>query len=152
MFGYVLSVPGIVLNFKMREECKRYSFQLSTFISVVHKMGQFASHILQDYFDRKRLMSRVRHARPLSPGDRHSKKHISQDLLFLQAVSNAHNTANKGTVNCWYAHSYNWTALVIFFSNRYYQKHQNKVHLANQDIFSCPRSVCKRDVLWKRRA
>ena len=43
-------------------------------------------------------MSRVKHARPPSPGDRHSKKHISQDLLFLQAVSNAHNTANKGTV------------------------------------------------------
>ena len=43
-------------------------------------------------------MSKVKHARPPSPGDRHSKKHISQDLLFLQAVSNAHNTANKGTV------------------------------------------------------
>ena len=89
-------------------------------------MGHFASHILQDYFDRKRLMSKVKHARPLSPGDRHSKKHISQDLLFLQAVSNAHSTANKGTVNCYYAHShsYSWIALVIFFSSRYHQDYE----------------------------
>ena len=54
----------------------------------------------QDYFDRKRLVSKVKHARPSSPGGGKSKKYISQDLLFLQAVSNAHTNARQGRSCC----------------------------------------------------
>lgn len=60
--------------------------------STIRSEYTYSPPIHQDYFERKRLQSRVQRARPLSPGADRTKKPVSQDLIFLQALTCAHDT------------------------------------------------------------
>ncbi|XP_078594477.1 uncharacterized protein LOC144872293 [Branchiostoma floridae x Branchiostoma japonicum] len=53
----------------------------------------------KDYFERKRYARQVKTVRPLSPGARHRKGGISQDLLYLQTLNTAHSMDRTGTVS-----------------------------------------------------
>ncbi len=44
----------------------------------------------QEFFERTRLMKKIKKARPTSPGEGGMRATISQDLLFLQTLNNIH--------------------------------------------------------------
>ena len=61
--------------------------------------------IFQEFFERKRLQNKVKKVvRPRSPQERSSRA-ISRDLLFLQAVSKAHDGSTGSKISQVYTHT-----------------------------------------------